>query len=412
MVSATLAERLAAERPAGHSLPAGFHLDPEIFALELERIWRRSWLFACHSCELARNGDWITLEVGTDPIAVIRGEDGEIRAFHDVCRHRGARVCGAPSGHARRLVCPYHQWTYDLEGRLLACGGMDREGIVDRDRSSLLPVYVEQVEGLVFVNLAADPEPFDPARDAYAEALPPHGLERAKIAVTREYDVAAGWKLIWENNRECWHCHAGHPEYRKANFDTANGSDAATRDLIASRTADAAAGLALAGATLVVDHADAGLAPFPAPGRWWSATRTPLAEGFVTESLDGEPVAPLMGDFVAPDVGTLRLRQVPSFWCHLSSDHAVSTRVLPVAPDRTRVRVQWLVAGDAVEGVDYDTARMLPFWERTSEQDWGLCSRNQIGVRSSAYRPGPLSPEHEANVLAFHEWYLERLLRA
>ena len=160
----------------------------------------------------------------------------------------------------------------------------------------------------------------------------------------------------------------------------------------------------------MIDHAEVGLAPFPSPGRWWAATRHPSAEGFVTESLDGEPVAPLMGDFVDPDVGTLRLRQVPSFWCHLSGDHAVATRVLPIAPDRTRVRVQWLVDADAIEGRDYELARLLPFWERTSEQDWELCARNQVGVRSSAYRPGPLSREHEANVAAFHEWYLARLL--
>ncbi len=406
-----MVEQLLAERRAGHALPAAFHLDPGIFALELERVWGRSWLFACHSCELPEAGDWITVEVGSDPIAVVRQEDGGLRAFHDVCRHRGARVCGAPSGHARRLVCPYHQWSYDLAGQLRACGGMDRAGLVDRDSLSLAPVHVEEVGGLVFVNLSDEPEPFDAARAAFAEALAPHGFERARVAVTREYDVAAGWKLILENNRECWHCHVGHPEYRRANFDTADGADAATRELIARRTQDAVSGLARSGAVLEIDHAEAGLAAFPTPGRWWSATRTPLAPGFVTESLDGRQVAPLMGDFTTPDVGTLRLRMVPGFWCHASGDHAVSTRVLPVSAERSQVRVQWLVDAAAVEDVDYDVARLLPFWERTSEQDWGLCARNQVGLRSSAYRPGPLSPEHEGNVLAFHDWYCELLAR-
>jgi Rieske 2Fe-2S family protein len=411
VVSDGLAERLAAERPAGHSLPAGLHLRPEIFARELERIWRDSWLFACPSVEVAAPGDWLTLSIADDPIAIVRGEDGTLRAFHDVCRHRGARVCGEGAGGGRRrLVCPYHQWTYDLEGRLRSSGGMDREGLTDPERHSLLPVHVAEVAGLVFIDLADAPESFAEAAAGYAEALAPHGLDRAKVAATREYEVAAGWKLVWENNRECWHCHAGHPEYRKANFDTASADDPAVRELIAARTADAASGLALAGAVLAVDHAETGLAPFPSPGRSWAATRHPNAPGFVTESLDGAPVAPPMGDFVHHDVGTLRLRQVPSFWCHLSGDHAVATRVLPVAPDRTRVRVQWLVDAAAEEGRDYELERLLPFWQRTSEQDWELCARNQIGVRSSAYRPGPLSPEHEANVLAFHDWYLERLL--
>ena len=164
VVSADRAARLAAERPAGHSLPAALHLDPGVFALELDRIWRRSWLFACHTCELPAPGDWITLSVADDPIAVVCGEDGIVRAFHDVCRHRGARVCGAASGHGRTLVCPYHQWTYDLQGRLRSSRGMDREGLVDPDRLALAPVHLEEVAGLVFIHLGADPEPFDAAR--------------------------------------------------------------------------------------------------------------------------------------------------------------------------------------------------------------------------------------------------------
>ena len=156
-------------------------------------------------------------------------------------------------------------------------------------------------------------------------------------------------------------------------------------------------------------HAAEGLFRFPAAGRWWAANRTPLAPGFVTESLDGSPVAPVMGDYAGYDVGTLRVRTVPNFWCHASADHAVLTRLLPLGPDRTHVTVLWLVDRDAIEGRDYALDRLLPFWQVTSEQDWALCERNHAGVRSPAYRPGPYSRSREYNVASFDEWYVERL---
>ena len=188
----------------------------------------------------------------------------------------------------------------------------------------------------------------------------------------------------------------------RANYDTARGS-AATLAEIADRTAE------LRSKGLEVDHDDVGLAPFPSPARWWSANRTPTAPGFVTESLDGRPVAPPMGSYGDHDVGTLRSRVLPGFWCHASADHVVTTRILPTGPLETTLDVTWLVASFAEEGRDYALDALLPFWQVTSEQDWALCERNQRGVLSSAYRPGPLSPAKEANVIAFDDWYVDAL---
>jgi Rieske 2Fe-2S family protein len=224
------------------------------------------------------------------------------------------------------------------------------------------------------------------------------------VAHQIDYRVAANWKLIWENNRECWHCHSGHPEYITANFDVAPDS-ARSRELSATRAAEHAT--VLAGPAGADEHDEPGLYRFPTPERWWSANRTPLQPGFVTESLDGEPVSSLMGSHPGYDVGTLRVRTVPNFWSHASSDHAVLTRLIPDGPDHTRVSVYWLVDRDA----EPDLERMLPFWQLTSEQDWALCEANHRGVRSPAYVPGPYSPSREYNVIAFVDWYLERLSR-
>jgi Rieske 2Fe-2S family protein len=158
-------------------------------------------------------------------------------------------------------------------------------------------------------------------------------------------------------------------------------------------------------------HAQTGMTCFPDPehGVWYSANRTVLVDGYLSESMDGGLVSTLMGDYTDPDVGTVRMRTMPNMWIHASCDHAVSTRLLPAGIEKTLVRVAWLVDRDAVEGQDYHLDKVMPFWQLTSEQDWELCSLAQRGVRSRAYEPGPFSEFKEYNVDAFVRWYLQAL---
>jgi Rieske 2Fe-2S family protein len=314
------------------------------------------------------------------------------------------RLCAQDTGHARLLVCPYHQWAYDRGGALVACGGMDRDDGVDPRQFGLHAAHAREVSGLVFVCLAADPPPFEPAAADLEPMLRPQGLPRAKVAATRDYLVRANWKLVWENNRECWHCDVNHPQYVKANFDNAPIDDPRLRADIESLAGAVSARLAAHG--IRIDYREAGMVRFPAADCWWAINRTPLAPGWVTESMDGRPVGPVMGDYPAHDVGTLRLRTMPNFWNHSSADHSVSTRLAPAGADHTRIRVQWLVREDAVEDQDYRLETLLPFWELTSEQDWALCERNQAGVASPAFTPGPYSSRREYNVIRYVEWYL------
>ncbi len=401
---------LTAHRP-GHALPRAFALDPEIHERELDVIWRASWLFAGVSAQAREPGDFFSLELEAgDSVIIVRGEDGELHGLHNTCRHRGMPVCAQHAGHAQRWVCPYHQWSYALDGTLLGCGGED----LDPGQYGLRRAPVHEIGGLVFAWLGtsggggggAVPGPLDDAARDLGDALAAQGLDRARIAHVIDYDVHANWKLVWENNRECWHCHAGHPEYVQANFDSAPDTEHHRR-AAAERSAQHA--VALAQLAPADEHDRPGLYAFPSPGRWWSANRTPLREGFVTESLDGRPVAPLMGDYGGYDVGTLRVRTVPNFWCHASADHAVLTRLLPAGPQSTSIRVMWLVDEAAEPERDYTLDRLLPFWQLTSEQDWALCERNHAGVRNPAFVPGPYSPRREYNVLSFVDWYLARV---
>jgi Rieske 2Fe-2S family protein len=402
-------EALLATRRDGHGMPRAFYHDDALYAAEMRTIWQGGWLFAGFEIEIPKAGDFLTLTVAGSPVLVIRDDEGRVRAFHNVCRHRGTQLCRKDSGHVRAIVCPYHSWTYSRGGELLACAGM-HDGI-DKAQLGLKPVHAEVAAGLIYVSLAAAAPAFDGLRERFVAAAKPQGLDRARIAKVTDYEVAANWKLVWENNRECFHCVPCHPQYVKANFDAyeeAHASDAIRRKMAAAvaRTQSkwAAQGLA-------ITHAKGGLAPFPDPDRktWYAADRTVMVEGFETESMDGERVAPLMGDYQDADVGVLRLRSMPNFWVHASCDHAVATRLLPGGPRTTLVRSYWLVDRGAREGEDYQLERLLPFWQLTNEQDWEICKWQQKGVDSIAYEPGPLSRRKEYNVDAFIRWYVDQM---
>jgi Rieske 2Fe-2S family protein len=268
--------------------------------------------------------------------------------------------------------------------------------------------------GLIFVSLADEPPDFDAAADAIGPLVRPQGFDRAKAAKIVDYDVAANWKIVWENNRECYHCNVNHPQYIKANFDHFNADDANER--IKARMAEAVthSEAKWAAAGLAVSHRQTGMTEFPhtGPNGWFSANRTALVEGWLSETMDGRQAAPLMGDYSDPDVGTLRIRTLPNMWNHSSCDHGVTTRLLPAGRCRTKIRVTWLVHQDAVEGRDYKLDEVMPFWQLTSEQDWALCEQAQRGVASSGYRPGPYSTYKEYNVDAFVRWYLHQLSSA
>jgi glycine betaine catabolism A len=407
----SLAREILAGYQPGHALGRPFYTDPALYERELAQIWQAGWLFAGVSAEIPRPGSYVVYTVGAQSAIIVRREDGRVAAHHNVCRHRGSLIATQPAGRVRNFTCPYHQWMYGLDGSLRQCRAMP--GDFDKSGYGLRSVHSREVAGIIFVSFAASPPDFTPAAALLAAMGEPQGLAGAKVAHVADYDVAANWKLVWENNRECYHCDGSHPQYVAANYDRYDAghmSEELERELadITRRSLDrwTASGLA-------VTYASGGLAQFPsADGSiWYSANRTPLVPGYDCESMDGARVAPLMGAYRDSGVGVLRLRTLPNFWHHGSCDHAVLTRVTPSGLGSTQVRVMWLVDAAAVEGRDYQLEALLPFWQITSEQDWLICARQQLGVESPAYLPGPLSPAKEYNVMSFHAWYL-RTLRA
>ncbi|WP_299051009.1 aromatic ring-hydroxylating dioxygenase subunit alpha [uncultured Nocardioides sp.] len=381
----------------GWSLPASYYVDERVLALELETVFLEGWLFAGHTCEVTEPGQYLLFEIGDDSVIVVRDTEGVLHAHHNVCRHRGSRIRDEPRGQVRALMCPYHQWTYGLDGQLRAArlmgDGFAKGGV------RLGAVAVRELAGLVFVSLAEEPPSFAPMATAVAAQLGPHRLESARVVHRASYSVRANWKTLVENNRECYHCRSNHPEFLESNFEFGSHGDPRRNDSYDDALA-----------TAYDRWRSDGLQPadvsFP-DGESFRVSRLPLRDGFVTESMDGAPVAPPMGE-VGPSPGSLRLITLPTMWAHANLDYAMTTRLTPVGVDRTDVEVCFLVDADA-EDSDVDLERLTTVWTATSEQDWELCEANAAGIRSRGYLPGPLSPVVEASVQHFLDWYLRRL---
>jgi Rieske 2Fe-2S family protein len=388
-------------RRAGFTLGRRFYGDPEFHRLDLEAIHYREWLFAGHDCEIAEPGRYLTLQVGDYPVLVLRGHDGAVRAFHNTCRHRGSRICAAPKGKATRLVCPYHQWTYDFTGALLRARHMDAH--LDKANFGLKPIHCETVGGYIFICLAQQAPDFAPFRADVESYLAPHRLTETKVAFESTIVENANWKLVWENNRECYHCAGNHPELIRTfpEAPTVSGVGGTLDD------------------PLLGGHWDrcelAGL-----PSRFkisangqHRVARVPLVDEAESYTLSGKSAVRrgLSEAVREPRIGSLLLFHYPTTWNHILGDHAISFRLLPVGPNETQLTTKWLVHKDAVEGVDYSIEELTEVWLATNDQDRRIVEENQIGVRSPAFEPGPYSPDHEDGVLQFVDWYSETMRR-
>lgn len=406
----TLRERISSRIP-NYGLPRPFYHEELLYRIEMEYIWRGGWLFAGHSCQISNPGDYFLYHVGEDSLIIVRGDDGQARALYNVCRHRGSIICEAEEGHVKRFICPYHQWTYDRSGHLLLYRGM-QDGL-DKSELGMHSAHVREVEGMIFISLADHPLDFTPASATIGPVAHPQGLTRAKVAKIMDFDVHANWKLVWENNRECYHCNVNHPQYIKANFDHYNADDTIERVTLHLNMVMERSEAKWIEQGLQV-RAETGMTEFPDPDKnfCYAANRTPLVDGYVSETMDGKQVAPLMGDYTDPEVGTMRARMLPNFWIHASCDHSVAVRLTPNGLDHTSIRMIWLVDEKAEEGKDYDLVTLLPFWLMTAEQDWEICVNQQRGVNSHAYTPGPLSTFKEYNLDRFLRWYLKQMENA
>jgi glycine betaine catabolism A len=380
-------------RQPKHTLPQDFYTDPDVFAFDLAAIHATSWILVGFDVELPEPGSYLSLPIGRSSVLIVRDRQGGLRGYHNTCRHRGAQLCEAGRGQRSWIICPYHQWSYDLDGRLANAPRMP--DTFDRAQHGLRPIHVESLAGSVYVCLADDPPAFEPFRSQFAPLLAPHNLANAKLAFESTLVERANWKLVMENARECYHCAVRHPELavtfpvkgrRPIQFADVQRFDSFQKRMTAI-----------------------GLPVGPVEGEWWQAMRFPLNDGVTSISMDGGPTCrKLMCDTGQGDIGSMRWALEPHSFAHATGESLFMFSAMPTGPEETVVTSKWLVHKDAVEGVDYNLETLTQLWTQTNLQDLDLVENNQRGVNSQGYVPGPYSQEAEQLVMRFVDWYCNK----
>jgi Rieske 2Fe-2S family protein len=395
----TLKSLIQAQRH-GHALAGRFYNDEAIFREDLARFVFQHWFCVGHLSQLPTRGDYRTVDIGQESLLLIRGDGEQVNGMLNVCRHRGSRLCASGFGHATggRLVCPYHAWSYDLDGRLLAASQMAKN--FRREDHGLRVLPVEVVEGLIFTTLSASPPAFDDARTVLQDCAGTYGWGRAKVAHREMYTIHANWKLAIENYMECYHCQPAHPSFTRSHL--------YARPAEMTAEADQAARLRSSALGIRIEDLD-GYATEARPGQESvSILRSAMAEGMRTASKDGAPVAPLMGTFRDYDGNSTYFDIGPLSDFLAYPDHGMVYRFIPRSVHLTEMEVLWLVDAQAVEGRDYQIDRLTWLWSVTSAEDKKIIEWNQAGIRSDFFVPGPYSAQ-ERYAQRFTEWYLKAL---
>jgi phenylpropionate dioxygenase-like ring-hydroxylating dioxygenase large terminal subunit len=398
---------LAAETRAGYSLPQDYYASEAVFKADFDTVISQKWIVAGHVSRIPNKGDYFLFKIGGEQIIVIRESSTSVRAFFNVCRHRGSTICQAESGNAPRLVCPYHAWTFGLDGRLISARLMPDD--FDKADNGLLACHIRVFHGLIFINMSEDePVDFDETFGDMGPILEYHGIADARIAHAGSYPTTANWKLVVENFFECYHCVPSHPEFcsmhaSESLIAVGAGPSSGPADAIAAYAPKVAAWEASASAlgrpTGTIDDAHES-----------SHLRLMMQrmnkEGWAAETQDGTAPAPLMGKRTAPDGGRIHLSFSP-FSQIVADDHFVILfQFTPRSALESDVEMIWLVDGRATEA-EVDIDKMIWGYHATTTQDKIITENNQNGIMSSRYQPGRYS-DQEGSVVKFQQWYLNQ----
>lgn len=359
------------------TLPGSTYVDPAIFEQEQIRILEEMWFCVVRSADLTKPGDFKTVQVGRENILVTRSRDKSIKAFLNVCKHRGARVCVEESGSvARNFQCPYHAWTYGLDGKLVAAPNLTKMPDIDRVEYGLTNVHVREWLGYVWVCLAENPPSFEEdvqgaiiERLGDAESIDLYDIEHLELGRRINYDVKANWKLIIENFMECYHCATIHPELTEVLPEFADGF----------------------AAQYFVGH---------------GAEFGGEVKGFTVDGSEGLDKLPGVDDDHDRRYYAITVR--PTVFINLVPDHVIIHRMFPLAADRTLVECDWLYLPSVVES-GKDVTKSVELFHRVNQQDFDACERTQLGMGSRSYRYGGVLVPSEHHIGEFHEWCLAKL---
>lgn len=351
------------------TLPASWYVSPEVFERERRQVFGREWLCVGREESIEHTGDFFTVERAGENLIVTRDGDGCVRAFYNVCRHRGTRICSADSGHFQGSIqCPYHAWTYGLDGTLKVARNMAEVPGFDRTEYPLKEAAAATWEGFIFINLSDDPVPFERAFAPLIARFARWNIGGLRTARSLDYDLACNWKLIFLNYSECYHCPLVHPQ-----LDKLSPSDSGRNDL--------SEGPFLGG---------------------YSELRTPGT----ALTMSGHSSRPPLDGVDGVELDRVYYYTIfPSLLLSLHPDYVMVHYPEPLAADRTKVVCAFLFDPRTMARSDFDPSDATDFWDMTNRQDWHVNELTQLGLRSKAYSPGPYS-NAEGLLSAFDRHYL------
>jgi len=358
------------------------YTDEGIFLREQAEIFEKMWNAVLRADSLASPGQWRTVKVGREEIIVVRTRKAGIKAYLNVCRHRGMRVCTTPEGKSKTLQCGYHAWTYALEGELVAAPNLTSMPDVDRGEYGLKTVHVREWLGYVWVCVAPTagvetPPSFEDTvmtevstRFGEVQSLQNYGLENLRIGETRRYEVAANWKLIIENFMECYHCATIHPELTEVIPEFAEGWASQAKDEI---------------------H---------------GASFGPGVQGFTVDGSSGVVALPAIAPEQDRKYYAITVR--PQVFINTVPDHVIFHRMYPVSATKTIVECDWLFLPEVVEQ-NMDISRSVELFHRVNLQDFEACEQTQPNMSSRAYEDGGALVPSEHHIAEFHQWWEEQI---
>lgn len=414
--TADIDELLATHR-AGYALERAFYTDSGIFEAEFKHIISRQWQYVDHLSRISNKGDFVLFRIAGEEIIVVRGEGDEVYAHFNVCRHRGSRICLEDAGSAKRLTCPYHAWSYRLDGSLAHARAMPPE--FDVAEFGLRSCAVRVFAGCIFINMMPDgATSFDPIEQALTPWIAQADLRNTKIVFHETYDSQVNWKIALENYFECYHCFTTHPEFCRVQLHTARDGGASTVAIESfnkhndewARTAEELGHL----------HGSFASEPGATPTESYAAQmhyaermlihNDPEAAYAKLSEVGELRATKLLGRYAAEDNGQVDWGIMPSFFCYTSCTSTVIYRITPLSPTRCELAQTWLVHKDAIEGVDYDVHNLTWVDRATQNQDEAIVRDTQAGVTSRFYEPGPYAILEEP-IMKVYENYIHTMRR-
>ena len=362
-------------------LRADQYLDENHYKLELEKIFYRNWIYACHTNQIPTKGQFLTFSIGDKNIILLRNSSDKFSAFLNVCRHRGSRLCTKEKGHikSKLLTCPYHQWAYDIDhGKLKATTSFTEPRGFDKENFNLVKIAVKEWRGFIFINLgnerSCDENSILQRNAAGVKNFP---LEKMVVGKIWRKSINCNWKLFWENFNECLHCPNIHPEL--TSLVPLYGRRIVNRADIPGWEAN-------------VDNAD-------------PKFRGGLRDGAETWSLDSKAQGHTIAGLTEAEInrGQLYITSLPSMFAGFYSDHVRLVRILPISVDETELVVEWLFEEKALEDSNYDINNVTESACMVMQQDAKDCEINQEGLFSAPDLQTVLMPE-EYLILSFHNW--------